>query len=77
MERRDDIGGKIVISIMASIILLMFGSFLNVAWSTASDGKKKADAVEIKQISMEAKFDAFQGDLTEIKDLLKRKIPGG
>lgn len=75
VERRDDVGGKVILGIMSSIIVIFITSFLNIAWSTASDGKKKAEEVEIRQTSLEAKFTSFQSDLTEIKDLLRRNIP--
>lgn len=75
MERRNDVGGKIAFSIMSAIVLLMFGSFLNTAWSLANDGKKEAEGVSIRESILESKFDSFQNDLSEIKSLLHRAIP--
>jgi hypothetical protein len=51
--------------------------FINSSWVTANEGKNKAYEVSERLTLMEGKFNSFQSDLAEIKDLLRRKIPGG
>lgn len=75
MERREDVGGKVAMSIMAGLLLFALTSFIGVAWTTANEGKNKAFEIGERMTSMESKFTYIQGDLSEIKDLLKRKVP--
>lgn len=77
VDRRDDIGSKVLLSTMTGILMLLVTMFINAAWSTANEGKNKAFEIGERMTSMEGKFFSIQGDLSEIKDLLKRKIPGG
>ena len=74
-DRRDDIGGKILTGVMGGIIMLLITTVVNAAWSTASQGLSKANEVSDRVTALEARFGAFQSDLTEIKELLKRKLP--
>lgn len=75
VERHDDIGSKVMISVVGGITMLLITLFVNTAWSTANEGKNKAFEVSERLTSMEARFSSFQNDLAEIKDLLKRRIP--
>lgn len=77
MERREDVGGKVTLSIMGGLLIFALTSFIGVAWTTANEGKNKAFEIGERVIVIEAKFSAIQDDLSEIKELLKRKIPGG
>lgn len=76
VERRNDVGGKVAITILTGMVMLMFGLFVNATWTTASEGKNKAFEIGERMTAMEARFASFQGDLSEIKELLKRRIPG-
>ena len=76
-DRRDDLGGKVIVGVLIAVIGASSVSFIGAAWSVAYDGKKKADEVSDRVTAMEARFSGFQSDLTEIKDLLKRGVPNG
>lgn len=75
MERRDDVGNKVAVTVLAGLLVFCFTSFVTAAWWTANEGKNKAFEVSERMTSMEARFSSFQGDLQEIKDLLRRRIP--
>lgn len=74
-DRRDDIGAKVVVGVLTSFVLLFAGMFINASWVTANEGKNKAYEIAERTTAMEANFKSFQSDLSEIKDLLKRRIP--
>lgn len=74
-DRRDDLGGKIIVGILSSFVLLFAGMFINASWITANEGKNKAYEVAERTTAMESNFKSLQSDLSEIKDLLRRKIP--
>jgi len=74
-ERRDDVGGKILVGVLIAIIGFSLTSFIGAAWSTASEGKNKAWELSERVTTIEARFGSIQSDLSEIKDLLKRRIP--
>jgi len=76
-ERRDDVGGKVLVGVLIGIILFIFTFFINATFTIANEGKTKAFEVGERLTSMEAKFTAIQGDLSEIKMLLQRRIPNG
>jgi len=44
-------------------------------WVTANEGKNKAFEIGERVTAIEAKFSSISQDLTEIKDLLRRKVP--
>lgn len=75
-DRRNDVGGKVTITVLTGIVMLLLALFVNAAWSTASEGKSKAFEVSAQVTALTARFDSFQADLTEIKDLLRRGVPG-
>lgn len=75
MERRDDIGIKVITSIFVGIIMLLISLFVNAVWVTANEGKNKAFEIGERVTAIESKFGAIQTDLNEIKDLLRRRIP--
>lgn len=75
VERRDDVGMKVIVSIFISIIMLFVGLFVNTAWMTANEGKNKAYEVAERVVAIEARFSSIQSDLTEIKNLLRRRVP--
>lgn len=77
IDRRTDVGGKITVTILVSLVMLFAGMFMNAAWVTANEGKNKANDVAERMTAMEARFNSFQSDLVEIKDLLRRSIPKG
>jgi len=74
-ERRNDLGMKIVISVFSGIIMLLISLFVNAVWVTANEGKNKAFEIGERVTAIEAKFSSISQDLTEIKDLLRRKVP--
>lgn len=74
-ERRDDVGGKTVLSVMAGVIMLFVGLFVNAAWTTAQQGFVIGNDAMKRVIVIEAKFDGISSDLNEIKNLLKRRMP--
>jgi len=74
-DRRDDVGYKTTVSVLASVVAILLGLFVNAAWNTAYDGNKKADALAITVQRLEARYESIQDDLTEIKGLLKRTTP--
>lgn len=74
-DRRDDVGGKVAISILTGVVMLLVTCFVNAAWTLANEGSRKANEAVERITSMEARFNAFQSDLVEIKELLKRRIP--
>jgi hypothetical protein len=76
-DRRNDIGLKVVVGLMSSVILIFIGLFVNAAWATAHDGSIKASDAQMRVAVLEAQFTSFRSDLTEIKDLLRRGIPRG
>lgn len=75
VDRREDIGNKIIVGVLIGVIMLFLGLFINAAWATASEGKNKAFEIGERMTAMEGRFNSFQSDLVEIKDLLKRQIP--
>ena len=75
LDRRDDVGQKVTMGVMSSIVVLLVSLFINAAWSTANEGKNKAFEIGERMTAMESKFFSIQSDLVEIKDLLKRRIP--
>lgn len=75
LERRDDIGGKIMSAVMAGTIMLLITVFVNAAWSTANQGLTKATETSERVTALEARFGGFQSDLKDIKDILNRKFP--
>lgn len=74
-ERRDDIGGKVLVAIMSGTIMLLITVFVNAAWTTANQGLIKAQETSERVTALEARFGGFQNDLKEIKDILTRKFP--
>ena len=66
-ERRNDIGTKVTLGMMTSIILLFIGAFIHTAWATAYDGKKKADEVSERVAIMETRMTSFASDVNDIK----------
>ena len=77
MERREDVGSKVIVGTLSSILLLLVTLFINSAWSLANEGKNKAFEVSERVTAIESKFLAIQLDLNEIKGLLRRGIPNG
>ncbi len=75
VERRDDVGGKVLTGVRGGLIMLLLTLFVNAAWATANEGKNKAYEIGERMTAMESKFSSFQSDLAEIKELLKRRIP--
>lgn len=61
--------------VLVGVIMLFLGLFMQAAWSTASEGKTKAYEVGERMTAMEARFNSFQSDLSEIKNLLRRAVP--
>ena len=76
-DRRNDIGNKVIISVLAGVILLLITFFVNSTWVTANEGKNTANEVKTDVVYLKARFDNFYEDFSEIKELLKRKIPNG
>ena len=76
-ERRNDIGFKATLTIFTSVIAILLGLFVNVVWNTANEGTALGYRNEAKVIRVEARLDAIQNDLQEIKTLLRRNIPRG
>lgn len=74
-ERRDDIGGKVLVAIMSGTIMLLITVFVNAAWTTANQGLTKSNEVSERVTALEARFGGFQSDLKDIKDILNRKFP--
>ena len=74
-DRRNDLGGKIIAGALVGIIGLFIALFVNSSWITANEGKN-IGIVNTKEIStLQAQFISIQADLTEIKELLRRKVP--
>ena len=76
-DRRNDLGNKIIVGVFIGVISLLLSLFINAAWTTANEGKNTANEVQKDVSYLKARLDNIQGDLIEIKDLLKRKIPTG
>lgn len=77
-DRRNDIGMKVLVGMMSSVILLFVGAFIHTAWATAYDGKKKADEVSERMAIMETKMTGFASDVSEMKNDVKqilRRMP--
>lgn len=74
-ERRNDVGSKVVIGMMSSVMLVFVAMFINAAWATAHEGSKSATDAQLRVAVLEAQFLSFKSDLNEIKDLLKRDVP--
>lgn len=68
-------GTKMFVIVVSGVLLFCLTSFIGVAWYTANEGKNKAFEIGERMTAMEARFGSFQGDLQEIKDLLRRKVP--
>lgn len=74
-ERRDDIGGKVLVAIMSGTIMLLITVFVNAAWTTANQGLTKSNEVSERVTSLETGFVGFKSDIKDIKDILTRKFP--
>jgi hypothetical protein len=77
MDRREDVGSKVQASVLGGLLIFALTSFIGAAWTTANEGKNKAIEIGERVTAIETRFSAIQGDLGEIKELLKRRIPGG
>lgn len=75
IDRRSDVGSKVTISILSGVLLFLFSLFVNACWSIANEGKNKAFEIGERVTAIESKFTSIQGDLGEIKQLLRRRIP--
>lgn len=70
MERRDDLGVKIIYGVVAFILSL----FLGFCWSQANAGLLKATLVSERVVRIETCFEAMTSDISEIKEILKQKF---
>ncbi len=77
VERREDIGGKVIVGVLIALVGFACISFIGASWSTANAGNIKADNLDRRMTILEVEFRSIGSDVKEIKDLLKRGLPKG
>lgn len=75
VDRRNDVGMKLIVGMMSSVILLFVGFFINSTSSIANEARTHIIQVDLRVKALEENYTNIKSDLVEIKDLLRRKIP--
>jgi len=83
-ERRNDVGHKVTITVLSSVLALVLSLFVHAVWGSSTEARKIGERntkeisdMRIEQAYIRACFDAVRSDIEEIKTLLKRRIPNG
>ena len=74
-ERRQDIGYKVTITVLVGVVSVILSLFINSTFSMANDGRNLGIENSKNITHLQASLIAMHDDLTEIKELLKRKVP--
>lgn len=73
-DRRNDVGAKVTISVLSSVLVLVLSLFVHAAWNVGEAARTIGLRNTERIVRVEACFEAVHADLREIKELLKRRV---
>lgn len=69
-ERRNDIGNKILVSVISALVTVIMG----ITWLTATGAANKAQATEVCVTRVEGALDGLKSTSLEVRDSLAQLI---